>query len=583
MGVDAGRPAHRARRGRVAPGSSARRCRARTRACCSRRSAGPRRRRSGAARCRSHTASGGGPLVVRMRVRADDRVRPIWTVTGMIRGSERPDQVVIVGNHRDAWIYGGVDPSSGTAAMMELARDARRARARRLAAEAIDPVRELGRRGVHADLVHRMGRGARRDCCRQHAVAYLNVDSAASGPALHRVGGAGAQPADRPRSPQTVKDPVARISRSPRRFATRVDRRGALPGGAGRRAGGQPPRQRIRLHRVPQFSRRAGRRLSFGGPYGVYHSIYDNHNWVARIGDPGLPLSRRAGAALGADGAAAGGRGRPAARLRGLRTPAHRGVRERGRRTAPWGSAPDRLRRRRTRARSSGCRGVQREAGGTRAVDRGHDDAGGRSTGADARRARRCSIRRASQGGRGTGTSIFRAEVHLRAGGAAGRGRGRQAGRCRSDCGRHRRGWRAPCTERPKHSGRGKIGGCDAVAVPMNRGTDPRARRAAAVLRRSRRPAASGPHVRRARRPGRRLAAALGIADPDRSQLVLDVVSVAFASPDGQEAGEPLLKSQDPGGVPLPEPAVPRHRSASARSVGVARHDPAAAGCPTTS
>jgi N-acetylated-alpha-linked acidic dipeptidase len=28
--------------------------------------------------------------------------------------------------------------------------------------------------------------------------------------------------------------------------------------------------------------------LSFDGPYGVYHSIYDNHNWVAKIGDPGF-------------------------------------------------------------------------------------------------------------------------------------------------------------------------------------------------------------------------------------------------------------------------------------------------------
>ena len=28
--------------------------------------------------------------------------------------------------------------------------------------------------------------------------------------------------------------------------------------------------------------------LSFEGPYGVYHSIYDNHAWVSRIGDPGF-------------------------------------------------------------------------------------------------------------------------------------------------------------------------------------------------------------------------------------------------------------------------------------------------------
>ena len=30
-----------------------------------------------------------------------------------------PDQWVVMGNHRDAWVYGAVDPSSGTAAMLE--------------------------------------------------------------------------------------------------------------------------------------------------------------------------------------------------------------------------------------------------------------------------------------------------------------------------------------------------------------------------------------------------------------------------------------------------------------------------------
>ena len=28
--------------------------------------------------------------------------------------------------------------------------------------------------------------------------------------------------------------------------------------------------------------------MSFDGPYGVYHSIYDDHQWVSRIGDPGF-------------------------------------------------------------------------------------------------------------------------------------------------------------------------------------------------------------------------------------------------------------------------------------------------------
>jgi N-acetylated-alpha-linked acidic dipeptidase len=28
--------------------------------------------------------------------------------------------------------------------------------------------------------------------------------------------------------------------------------------------------------------------MAFDGPYGVYHSMYDNHQWVSRIGDPGF-------------------------------------------------------------------------------------------------------------------------------------------------------------------------------------------------------------------------------------------------------------------------------------------------------
>lgn len=39
-----------------------------------------------------------------------------------IRGAEHPDELVVLGNHRDAWAYGGVDPSSGAATQLELAR-----------------------------------------------------------------------------------------------------------------------------------------------------------------------------------------------------------------------------------------------------------------------------------------------------------------------------------------------------------------------------------------------------------------------------------------------------------------------------
>ena len=43
-------------------------------------------------------------------------------VIGYIKGSVEPDRYVLLGNHRDAWGYGAVDPSSGTAQLMEVAR-----------------------------------------------------------------------------------------------------------------------------------------------------------------------------------------------------------------------------------------------------------------------------------------------------------------------------------------------------------------------------------------------------------------------------------------------------------------------------
>ncbi len=33
-----------------------------------------------------------------------------------------PEKYVLLGNHHDAWVYGGMDPNSGTAVMIETAR-----------------------------------------------------------------------------------------------------------------------------------------------------------------------------------------------------------------------------------------------------------------------------------------------------------------------------------------------------------------------------------------------------------------------------------------------------------------------------
>lgn len=65
---------------------------------------------------------GRGPVVAHLDIVVENRQSPVWNVLGTIRGSVEPDRHVILGNHRDAWVYGAVDPNSGTAALLEIAR-----------------------------------------------------------------------------------------------------------------------------------------------------------------------------------------------------------------------------------------------------------------------------------------------------------------------------------------------------------------------------------------------------------------------------------------------------------------------------
>src|SRR6266852_5543862 len=62
---------------------------------------------------------GPGPVRVKMHLKQDYRYWTIWNVIGKITGAKYPNETVVIGNHRDAWVYGAVDPNSGTAAMLE--------------------------------------------------------------------------------------------------------------------------------------------------------------------------------------------------------------------------------------------------------------------------------------------------------------------------------------------------------------------------------------------------------------------------------------------------------------------------------
>ncbi|KAJ5902698.1 Peptidase M28 [Penicillium taxi] len=61
-------------------------------------------------------------LVINLDNQQEYVTTPLWNVIGVIKG-HIPDEVIILGNHRDAWIAGGAgDPNSGSAALNEVVR-----------------------------------------------------------------------------------------------------------------------------------------------------------------------------------------------------------------------------------------------------------------------------------------------------------------------------------------------------------------------------------------------------------------------------------------------------------------------------
>lgn len=220
--------------------------------------------------------AGPGPAVVRLRVENSERIGTMRNVLGSIRGAEEPDQWVVIGNHRDAWVYGAVDPASGTAALLEVARalgEALRAghRPRRTIVFASwDAEEDLlgGSTSWAKDLrAHLLG----------HGVAYVNVDSAIAGP--HFEGGS------TPALAGFLGD-VARSVRHPDGDGTVFDAWAQHS-----RDGVPEVSDIVGATDYTAFQENIGMScidMSFGGDYGVYHSQYDNYFWMSRIADPGF-------------------------------------------------------------------------------------------------------------------------------------------------------------------------------------------------------------------------------------------------------------------------------------------------------
>jgi N-acetylated-alpha-linked acidic dipeptidase len=231
---------------------------------------------------------GGGRVRVRLKVVMDNRVGPNLVVEGRIRGGERPDEWVILGNHRDAWEFGGVDPSSGTASMMELTR-------------ALGEVLKGGSRprrtlvfcswdGEEVGLTGSTEWGEQfADELEEKAVAYLNVDSSAAGPDFEPQASASLAPLVLELA-RELPDPATRLPLAEALRAARAKAR-AEEGEKGpvrdddlvdvRVGSGSDHTVFLNHLGIPTIG------LSFDGPYGVYHSMYDGFYWMNRFGDPG--------------------------------------------------------------------------------------------------------------------------------------------------------------------------------------------------------------------------------------------------------------------------------------------------------
>lgn len=237
---------------------------------------------------------GPGPATVKLHLKQDYQFRTIWDVIGTVRGNTWPDALVIAGNHRDAWVYGAVDPGSGTAAMLETVHGIGE-----LLKTGWQPKRTLmfcSWDGEEQGLVGSTEWGEEHPELEQTAVAYFNTDMAVSGPKF----GAAAVPSLKPfvrEITKAVPDPQGgtvyeRWVALNNTGALRVDSRETSTSTY------RPPM--AGNHDVPvsdlgsgsdytvflQHLGIASTDVGSSGDYGVYHSAFDNFAWFKKFGDP---------------------------------------------------------------------------------------------------------------------------------------------------------------------------------------------------------------------------------------------------------------------------------------------------------
>ena len=236
---------------------------------------------------------GPGPAKVKIHLKQDYQFRTIWDVIGKIPGSSAPDEWVVAGNHRDAWVYGAVDPSSGTAAMLESVHGLGA-----LLKSGWKPKRTILIASWDAEeqgLIGSTEWGEDHAQQLNHAAAYFNMDVAVAG---KKFGASGVptlkefirEIAKAVPSPQggTVYDAWKLSTQSnaandhPQETSTFRPPPVALQGDVpvGDLGSGSDYTVFLQHLGVPSTD------IGSSGDYGVYHSVFDNFAWFKKFGDP---------------------------------------------------------------------------------------------------------------------------------------------------------------------------------------------------------------------------------------------------------------------------------------------------------
>ncbi|XP_052886563.1 probable glutamate carboxypeptidase AMP1 isoform X2 [Gossypium arboreum] len=204
----------------------------------------------------------------------EKKLATIYNVVAVIRGLEEPDRYVLMGNHRDAWTYGAVDPNSGTATLLDIAR-----RYALLMRKGWNPRRtiifcswdaeEFGMIGstewVEQNLVNI---GAK-------AVAYLNVDCAVQGPGFF----AGATP----QLDNLILEVTKKVQdQDSEVVATIYEKWKTMNGNNIQRLSGVDSDFAPFLQHagVPSVD------IYYGRDFPVYHTAFDSFNWMINNADP---------------------------------------------------------------------------------------------------------------------------------------------------------------------------------------------------------------------------------------------------------------------------------------------------------